>query len=166
MELYLFGAQQVVLAGNSLTDLPAKTHALLFYLAVTSQSHPRSALATLLWGESAEKNARASLRKALQQLRQILPHHLILVNQSVALQNGKSVWVDAVHFADQLAQAATSGSVGPLAKAIALYRGDFLSKFFVSSAPDFERWQATQQAAAWADDGCTANAQSSLEYAE
>ena len=50
LELYLFGAQQVVLAGNSLTDLPVKTHAVLCYLAVTSESHPRSALATLLWG--------------------------------------------------------------------------------------------------------------------
>ncbi|MEZ4862664.1 MAG: BTAD domain-containing putative transcriptional regulator [Caldilineaceae bacterium] len=122
-----------------------KIQALLFYLVMTRQSHPRMALATLLWGGSPEKNARASLRKALQQLRQILPNHLLLVDQSVALRTDASVWVDAVHFADQIAQAETRNDMAMLEESIRHYRGDFLSGFLVRNAPDFEHWQATQQ---------------------
>src|SRR2546425_12436481 len=47
----------------------AKNLALLAYLALEPGSHSRESLAALLWGESPEQAARASLRQALRRLR-------------------------------------------------------------------------------------------------
>lgn len=69
LEIYLFGAPEIYCGGERITGLPTKTEALLCYLAVTRQIHLRASLASLLWGELPEKNARANLRKAIQPLR-------------------------------------------------------------------------------------------------
>jgi DNA-binding SARP family transcriptional activator len=52
--------------------LGAKPLALLAYLVLERRPHSREALAGLLWGESPEVEARASLRQALKQLRDVL----------------------------------------------------------------------------------------------
>ena len=145
LKIYLLGTPEIYLNAKPLIGLAAKTQALLFYLAMTRQAHPRTPLATLLWGDSPEKNARASLRKVLRQLHQTLPDQLITVDQSVALATDERVWVDAVFFADQLAQAEAHNDIALLEAALQHYRGDFLSGFFVRKASDFEAWQATQQ---------------------
>lgn len=145
LELYLLGAPQVVLNGKSLTDLPIKTQALLFYLAVTRQSQRRMTLATLLWGELPEQNARANLRKAVQQLRVVLPEHFHSDHLSATLHTDGSLWVDAVDFADQIVQAEKRNDFWTLEQAVQLYRDDFLAGFFVRNAPDFEAWQLAQR---------------------
>ena len=145
LKLHLLGAPAIHLDDKPLTGLSLKSQALLFYLATTRHAHPRTTLATLLWGDNPEKNARASLRKVLRQLHQTLPDQLITVDHSVALATNGRVWVDVVFFADQLAQAEASNDIAPLEAAIQHFRGDFLSGFFVRKAPDFETWQATQQ---------------------
>ena len=145
LNLYLLGTPKICRHDKPITGLPMKSQALLCYLAMTRRPQPRAVLATLLWGDSLEKNARASLRKAIQQLHQILPGHLILMEQSVVLQKDETIWVDAVAFTDKIVQAEESDDVDAMAKAISFYRGDFLSGFLVRNAPDFETWQATQQ---------------------
>ncbi len=50
----------------------AKSLALLSYLTLEPGAHSRDELATLLWGDSSEKAAHASLRQALTQLRSLL----------------------------------------------------------------------------------------------
>ena len=145
LKIYLLGTPELYLDDKPLTGLSLKSQALLFYLAMMRQAHSRVALATLLWGDSPEKNARASVRKALQQLNQTLADHLILVDQTVALASDTRVWVDAMLFTDQLTQAETHNNIALLEAAIQQYRGDFLSGFLVRNTPDFERWQATQQ---------------------
>ncbi|HZI73362.1 MAG TPA: winged helix-turn-helix domain-containing protein, partial [Gemmatimonadales bacterium] len=49
--------------------LSAKSLALLTYLVLEPGPHSREELAGLLWGESSDEEARASLRQALKQLR-------------------------------------------------------------------------------------------------
>ena len=70
--LTCFGDFQVALADEPLTSFQSKTRALLAYLAIERQSHPRSDLAQLFWPGYAEESARNSLRQALHQLRQRL----------------------------------------------------------------------------------------------
>jgi DNA-binding SARP family transcriptional activator len=78
-EVRLFsGNQEVALASR-------KTLALLTYLStLESGTESRERLAGLLWGDSQEDKARASLRQALSRLRELLPHemqHLIVADR-------------------------------------------------------------------------------------
>lgn len=75
LTLSLFGGFDCRSAeGRPLTLSTHKARALLAYLAVhAGQRHPRDKLASFLWGDHPEVQARANLRKALSRLRQALP---------------------------------------------------------------------------------------------
>ena len=64
----------------------AKNLALLAYLALEPGSHSREELAALLWGESPEHAARASLRQALRRLRAAVGDDLRIGHDTVELQ--------------------------------------------------------------------------------
>jgi DNA-binding SARP family transcriptional activator len=69
----LLGTPEIRIAGVPLLTLHNyKARALLFFLAATGQPHSRDHLATLLWSESFDSNARHSLRTSLYHLRQVL----------------------------------------------------------------------------------------------
>lgn len=144
LQLKLLGAPDIKLAGASLVEsLSSKAQAILYYLAVTRQPHSRSALAGLLWGDVPEEAARANLRKVLVNLRQTVPDHVEIDRQSVALNFESKLWIDVVAFETQLQD--QSDGLAALHQAIDLYRGDFLSEFYVLHAPDFEDWMLTEQ---------------------
>src|SRR2546422_11263766 len=73
MAIRLFGSPESRIAGVPLVLHNHKAKALLYYLAASGRSHTRDHLATLLWSESAESNARHSLRSSLYHIRQALP---------------------------------------------------------------------------------------------
>ncbi len=103
-----------------------KAQALLAYLALPpGQPHSRDKLATLLWGDRSQPQARSRFRETLFVLRRALaptdPPCLILTGETLALNPG-SIDVDSGMF-ERLARA---GDVDSLARAAALYRGDFL----------------------------------------
>ena len=68
LSLYLFGPPRLELDGIPVHIPRRKAMALLAYLAVSSQSHSRDALATLLWPENDQSSARAELRRTLSVL--------------------------------------------------------------------------------------------------
>ena len=69
MRLTLCGAVQLAVDGQAnAAPLAAKSLALLAFLALESGDHTRNELSGLLWGESTEDKAHASLRQALKQL--------------------------------------------------------------------------------------------------
>ncbi|HBE28033.1 MAG TPA: hypothetical protein DDW25_03990, partial [Ktedonobacter sp.] len=72
MAIRLFGSPELRIAGVHLVLHDQKAKALLYYLAGTGRSHTRDHLATLLWSESPESNARHSLRSSLYHIRQAL----------------------------------------------------------------------------------------------
>jgi len=103
-----------------------KTQALLAYLAVSpGQSHSRDKLATLLWGDRSQAHTRSRFRETLFALRRSLtaadPSCLVLTGDTVAL-DPSAVDVDVLLF-EQLARA---GDPTARARAVELYRGDFL----------------------------------------
>ncbi len=71
LNLTLLGGFQAQLDAGAALVLPTrKSQALLAYLAVRpGQAHPREKLATLLWGDMQDAQARGNLRHALSRIR-------------------------------------------------------------------------------------------------
>jgi DNA-binding SARP family transcriptional activator len=114
----------------------AKRTALLAYLAaaVPRGFHRRDTLLALFWPESDTPHARAALNQALYVLRTELGDGTIVTDgdDQVGL-SGEAVWCDATAFEAALDSKRSRD-------ALDLYRGDLLEGFFVSGAPEFERW--------------------------
>jgi DNA-binding SARP family transcriptional activator len=97
LRVRVLGGAELAVGGRPLVELAsAKAAALVVYLAVTGTGHSRSALAGLLWSDLPEATARANLRLVLTKLRRVLPEHLEVTRQTVALAPGRPVWVDAL----------------------------------------------------------------------
>src|SRR5687767_1859558 len=138
LRVRVLGGAELTMSGRPLVELAsAKAAALLFYLAVTGTGHSRSALAGLLWSDLPESTARANLRLVLTKLRRVVPEHLEVTRQAVALASGQPVWVDAVE-AGRVAASDVGG--GELLAAVRLCRGDLLEGFGVAGAPVFDEW--------------------------
>ncbi len=140
LSLRLFGVAEIQVAGIPLPLNDQKARALLFYLAATGRAHTREHLATLLWSESVESNARHSLRGSLYHLRQALQSSgaetvFAADGEIVSLQLGKRT-CDVVQFRTLLA----AGSEEALRQAAALHRGPLLQGFMLADAPLFEEW--------------------------
>jgi DNA-binding SARP family transcriptional activator len=135
----LFGGfQATVDTGPSLELRARKAHALLAYLALPpGRPHDRDALASLLWGDEPQAQARHRLRQALFVLRQRLgPLERVLRTDGDAIAvDPAAVDVDAVRF-ERLVDAGTPDA---LREAADLYRGDLLEGLTVQ-APAFEEW--------------------------
>jgi predicted ATPase/DNA-binding SARP family transcriptional activator len=149
LRVRVLGGVELAYSGRPLVELAsAKATALLVYLAVTGTGHSRSALAGLLWSDLPEETARANLRLVLTKLRRVLPEHLEVTRQAVALAPGRPVWVDAV----QVARAAAGERDGAeLLAAVRLCRGELLESFGVPGAPLFDEWLVGRRATARAD---------------
>jgi DNA-binding SARP family transcriptional activator len=119
--------------GERITPQPgAKALALLAYLALEPRPHTREALADLLWGESPEAEARASLRQALKHLRESLGGLMDSDRRMVRL--GKPVRCDVtefLHLAESDPEAAAAVDVPR-----------FLAGFSIRRAPQFDEWVA------------------------
>ncbi len=115
-----------------------KTEALIAFLAVNGHSQQRDKVATLLWGETCQSNAMQSLRQArLTLMRNLEMHNLPILSfdrREVHL-DVSSLQVDALEF-EQLQKA---GDQDSLARAVALYSGEFLAGLEIESEA-FEEW--------------------------
>ncbi len=136
--------------GTRLTDLAyRKSLALLYYLAVTGRSHSRDWLVGLLWAESTQANARASLRKVLAELRRQLPAYLLITRDEVAFNRQAPYWLDVEALQQRLSilQHTTMAAeeAAEVAEVVQLYRGLFLEGFGVHRAPGFEEWALLQR---------------------
>jgi WD40 repeat protein/DNA-binding SARP family transcriptional activator len=170
LELRLFGSFEATLDGERLPGFRSdKVRALLAYLALEGgRAHRRRSLATLLWGEQADRSANASLRVALHNLRQVLkpildtadgdPTGLPLLTvtrHSVAFHaQHPACWVDVLVFDAQVAAQQAHVHCSPdycaacverMVQMVDLYRGDLLAGFALSGSPGFEEWQILQQ---------------------
>src|SRR5205823_10879254 len=106
LSLRLLGGFEV--SGGQVSSLPKKAQALLAYLALGPKPvYTRSELASLLWGDTADAQARASLRQALVTLRQALGREraaaVTMTTTTVALDRD-TVAVDALDFRALVAQ--------------------------------------------------------------
>ena len=140
LRLVLFGGLRASFGQGQPVTLPTrKAQALLAYLASPpGRAHPRDKLASLLWGDSREREARTSLRQALYAIRRTLasiePPIVRLADSAVSLEPD-TVDVDVVTFE----RGVGGGTPETLESAVQLYRGELLEGLAIS-APPFEEW--------------------------
>jgi TolB-like protein/DNA-binding SARP family transcriptional activator len=131
--------------------------ALLAYLAaaVPHGLQRRDTLLALFWPEASATKARASLSQTLYILRNALGEQAIVTHGDDEVGVSRDVvWCDVNAFEAAL-------DAGRLEDALTLYRGELLNGFFLSDAPEFERWverererlreRAAEGAWAWAE---------------
>jgi DNA-binding SARP family transcriptional activator len=130
--LTLFGIPTLLPAdseGGS-AALGAKATALLAYLALERGPHSREKLASLLWGESPDAQARASLRQALRRLHAVLGDDLAANRDTVQL--AAPLDCDVTRFLDLAARG------DPAAAGFEVTR--FLDGLAFTGAPALEDW--------------------------
>jgi serine/threonine-protein kinase len=96
--------------------------------------HQRDSLAALFWPELDQEHARASLRKALQRLRQAVGEQVVISRGTDLLGVApEKVQCDAISFRDAIDDKA-------LRAALDLYAGELLPGFYITGAGDFDEW--------------------------
>ena len=126
---------------GSLLSQPRRL-ALLAYLAAATPRgpHRRDTLLALFWPELDQDHARAALRQSLHVLRSALGADAMVSrgDEEIGLDFDQ-IWCDVSAF-----DHAIDG--GELEQALDLYRGNLLEGFFISDAPEFERWLESERA--------------------
>ena len=131
MRLTLCGAVQLAVNGETdAAPLAAKSLALLAFLSLEPGEHSRNELSGLLWGESTEEKAHASLRQALKQLRTVLGDRLDADRQTI------SVVPSLASDVSEFLTLATEGDE----RAADVEIPRFLSGLAVRDAQPFEEW--------------------------
>lgn len=113
-----------------------KRLALLTYLALDGRGcfHQRDTLLAMFWPELDSDRARNALNKAVHYLRAELGEAVLLGRGDRELGvDSERLWCDASTFVGLVRERR-------LTEALELYRGDLLPGFFLSGAPEFERW--------------------------
>lgn len=139
IELLTLGGIDLKEEGRDLSEalVQPKRFALLAYLAVAQPFgfHRRDRLVALFWPELDQEHARTALRKAVHGLRAVLGEDAIIGRGAEELGLNPDRWlVDVRRFEE-----------GDQDQALRLYRGDLLDGFFISGAPEFERWLETER---------------------
>lgn len=136
ISLTLLGSPTLTVRGvSAAASLGAKPLALLAFLAVEPGPHSRESLASLLWGEHPDAAARASLRQAVMQLREVVGDSIRVTRDAVDLAGPLECDVQAF-----LAAAVTDP---PAAAAFDVPR--FLAGLSVRHSPAFDEWASAKR---------------------
>ncbi len=100
----------------------------------------RDKLLGYLWPESDLEKGRAALAQALYALRKGIGHDDLFTGSNEIHLNPERLASDRAAFLADLAR-------GDREQAVARYAGPFLDGFYLSDAPEFERWVETERAA-------------------
>ena len=144
LKLYLLGPPQVELEDDSVKIQRRKVLALLAYLAVSGEVQRRDTLATLLWPDLSQSQARASLTRHLSEGRKIIGQDSLITDRET-VELASAVWVDVDRFRQLIERSSSSpDSLDSLTEAVSLYRDDFLTGFTLPECPDYDEWQFFQ----------------------
>lgn len=137
---HLLGPPQITIDGEPTRVPSAKAQALLIYLAVAGVPLSRESLADLLW-EDADA-ARDNLRNEIRYLSRAVPDYVRTAHPGPLSLLMDDCQLDTTEF-----QRLTSnrGDFDALAKAVGLYRGDFLSNVYIADAANFNIWVAGER---------------------
>src|SRR3954452_23618030 len=119
-----------------------KVRALLAYLTTTAdRPHTRAELAALLWPEQGDEAALRNLSQTLLRLRTALDDRaaespLLSITRTAVQWRRECAILDV----DDFARLAHSADPDDLARATALYRGEFLQGFGLQDCEPFEEW--------------------------
>jgi len=141
----LLGIPEIRLGEQPLTFRTRKVLALLAYLVAERGMHSRESLMALLWPESSQSSAAATLRTTLSRLRKALrPVGDILISEggNVGFDTNPLIDLDL----DWLRTAAHE-DIPPdkLRSILTVDRGEFLEGFSLPDAPAFDDWVSIQR---------------------
>ncbi|MEM7344715.1 MAG: tetratricopeptide repeat protein [Chloroflexota bacterium] len=144
LKLYLLGPPQAELENEPVKIQRRKVLALLVYLAVNGEAQRRDTLATLLWPDSSQSQARAALTRHLSEIRKIIGEDSLMTDRETVALTG-AIWFDVNRFR-QLVDCPPSSAhcLDSLTEAATLYRDDFLTGFTLPDCPDYDEWQFFQ----------------------
>jgi DNA-binding SARP family transcriptional activator len=151
LRLYLLGSPRLERDGAVAAMDTRKALALLAYLAVTRQEHPRDVLSTLLYPDYDASSARSAFRRTLSTLNTAVGEGVLEIRrEAVGLAEKNNLWVDLDEFHHLLAGCTAHGHAGTdtclaclplLNAAVDIYQGDFLAGFSLRDSPNFDDWQ-------------------------
>jgi predicted ATPase/DNA-binding SARP family transcriptional activator len=142
LKIYLLGQFKLQWDDKTI-ELPSRpAQSLMAYLALNAGiTQRREKLASLLWPEATEKNARSYLRQSLWRIRKSLQENSLesdeyfLVNEiEITFINQPKIWIDA----GLILNRSTSLQSDELSKIVNLYRGELLPGFY-------EEWVAMER---------------------
>ncbi len=146
LHLTLLGSPTITLGNRPLTGFAtSKAQALLFYLAMTCQPHSRDHLATLLWDDMTDAQAKKNLRTILPDLRRLVGDHLMVDRQIIAFDPASPYWLDTEILRAALTPGRSPADLSTRQAAVDLYRGEFLSGFHVHNASGYDAWMIAQR---------------------
>ncbi len=155
LTLFLLGSPYVELGEDRVEFETRKAIALLAYLALSGGSHNRDELATLLWPEYDQVQARSYLRYTLWALKKAISESWLEISrEQVSLLHSENLRLDVAHFREYLsgclnhghpADVVCSACLPLLGEAAALYRGDFMAGFSLADSQGFDDWQFFQR---------------------
>jgi predicted ATPase/DNA-binding SARP family transcriptional activator len=142
------GPPIVTVRGNPIELSPRKVLALFARLAVDAGRLDRDALAQLLYPTLNRERARAGLRQCLSKLCEAIGDEWVGKERNFLwLPDGKGLWIDlreASRLGAGMAEAEkgsdTAALLSKTARAERLFRGEFLSGFFLKDSVEFETW--------------------------
>jgi DNA-binding SARP family transcriptional activator len=131
-------------AGTPVIFPTRRVRALLAYLAANAnRTQRRERLASLLWADRSEAEARVNLRKTLSRLREALPaaaRDALITDASKIALRGDLVEVDVLHFE----RLAADGTPETLERAASLYGGPLLDGL-AAGGDAFEEWLSIER---------------------
>jgi len=136
--LELLGGLTLTGDGRHLTPPRRQLAVLALLAAAGDRGTARDKVIACLWPESAADNARHALEQLLYSLRRQLP--------GVVASGADPLRLDSAAISTDLADFSACLASGDFTGAAALYRGPFLDGFFLSGAPEFERWVDRERA--------------------
>lgn len=117
LTLTLLGQADVRLGGEQVSGFySGKAQALLFYLAVTGQTHTRPALAGLLWADRPDSDALTNLRQVLLNLRKLAGPYLTITRQTAAFNQNSDYRLDVADFLTRLDGSSRPSLPNPLSQ--------------------------------------------------
>ncbi|HEY2445602.1 MAG TPA: BTAD domain-containing putative transcriptional regulator [Rhizomicrobium sp.] len=122
-------------SGTDMTPTGRKTRALIGYLCIVRKPIGRERLASLLWGDRGDEQARASLRQAIYEVRSMLGGDRLLRMERDTVAIGEDVGTDMA----AITAAAQSGDLQQLSHALSEWRGDFFEDL-PSIDETFDTW--------------------------
>ncbi|MEJ2706234.1 MAG: AAA family ATPase [Anaerolineales bacterium] len=147
LAIHLLGIPEIRLGEQPLSFRTRKVLALLVYLVMERGMHSRETLMALLWPESSQSSAAATLRTTLSRLRKALgPVDDVLITErgKVGFDSHTLIDLDL----DWLRTAAYEDtSPDEMRFILNVDRGEFLEGFSLSDAPAFDGWVSTQREA-------------------
>lgn len=118
-----------------------KALALLAYLVVTRQPHPREVLAALFFPDASTSRGLAYVRNALWTLNRALGDDWLLAeDEHIAFNPGSAIEDDV----QQFRAASAASEIDALTQTLVLYRGEFLMGLTLDDCPAFDDWRQVE----------------------